>query len=158
MELSRWDPFATAFGRWDPFKEIAEMSNRLNRYVGPRAPNGGEQESLTIAQWAPAVDVIEQEKEFLIKAELPDMKKEDVKVSVDDRVMTIKGERKLEKEETGKKFHRIERSYGSFSRSFTLPEDVDAAKVSADYKDGVLNIHLPRVEKPKTSPTEVKIA
>ena len=144
--------------RWDPFKELEEMSNRLNRFFAPRGNGNGHEEALKLMQWSPAVDVSETDKEFLIKAELPEVKKEDVKVSIDEGVITISGERKQEKEEKNKKFHRIERQYGSFERSFTLPDDVDATKVAAEYKDGMLNIRLPRTEKPKPKATEVKIS
>lgn len=144
--------------KFDPFKELEEMSNRLNRFFGVSKPGNGHGESLTITQWAPAVDVSETDKEFFIKAELPDIKKEDVKVTVEDGILTIQGERKLEKEEKGKKYHRIERSYGSFLRSFTLPDDADTTKVAAEVKDGMLNIRVPKTEKPKPKATEVKIA
>jgi len=153
QEIAKWDPMT----RWDPFKELEEMSTRLNRFFGGRKSGEGD-ESLTVAQWAPAVDVSETDKEYLIKAELPEIKKEDVKVTVDDGVLSITGERRQEKEEKGKKFHRIERSYGSFSRSFTLPDDADGARIAAEFKEGMLNVRLPKTEKPKTSATEVKIA
>jgi HSP20 family protein len=113
---------------------------------------------MTVAEWSPLVDITEDEKEYLIKAELPEMKKEDVKLRVENDVLTISGERKLEKEVTGKRHHRIERSYGSFMRSFSLPEDADGSKVSADYKDGVLKVHLPKSEKAKPKAIEVKVA
>ncbi len=154
LELEKWDPIT----RWDPFKELEEMSTRLNRYFGTKKTGNGNGESLTITQWAPAVDVSETDKEFLIKAELPEIKKEDVKVTVDDGILTIQGERKQEKEEKDKKYHRIERSYGSFLRSFTLPDEADGSRIAADFKDGMLNIRLPKMEKAKTKATEVKIA
>jgi HSP20 family protein len=155
MELTRWEPFT----RWDPFKELEDMSTRLNRFFGMQKPRNGHDEPLTTAQWYPAVDVIETEKEFLIKAELPEVKKEDVKVSVEEGILSIRGERKQEKEERDKKFHRIERSYGSFMRSFTLPDEVDGARVAAEFKDGVLNVRLPRApQKAKPKAIEVKIA
>ncbi|MBH0187604.1 MAG: Hsp20/alpha crystallin family protein, partial [Nitrospira sp.] len=97
------------------------------------------------------------EGEYLIKAELPEVKKEDVKVSVEDGVLTLSGERRQEKEEKGKKYHRVERSYGSFVRSFSLPESVDEGGVKAEYKDGVLNLHLPKTEKVKPKSIEVKV-
>jgi HSP20 family protein len=153
MELTRWEPFSSLV-RWEPMKELEDMSNRLSRIF--RRGNG--EETLTTIEWAPAVDVIEGEKEYLVKAELPEVKKEDVKVSVDDGVLTIQGERKQEKEEKGKKFHRIERCFGRFLRTFTLPDEVDASKIAADFKDGVLNVHLPRLEKAKTKALEVKVA
>jgi len=111
-----------------------------------------------VAEWAPRVDISEDDKEWLVKADLPEMKKEDVKVTVENGVLTITGERKFEKEEKNKKFHRIERSYGNFYRSFTLPDGADPDKVSAGFKDGVLNVHLPKSEKAKPKAVEVKVA
>jgi len=103
------------------------------------------------------VDIVEDENEYLIKAELPEVKKDDVKVTVQDDVLTISGERMFEKEEKGRKYHRMERAYGSFARSFTLPEDADGVKVAAEFKDGVLKVHLPKSEQAKPKSIEVKI-
>ncbi len=100
----------------------------------------------------PACRHRENDKEYVIKAELPEMKKEGIKVSVEDDILCIKGERKREKEEKGKKYHRAERSYGCFERSFTLPDDADGTKVDAEYKDGVLKVHLPKSEKANRKP------
>jgi len=144
---------------WDPFRELDELQSRLATMFG-RAPvrkAGDKDEAMTVAEWAPLVDIVEDDKEYLIKAELPEVKKEDVKVAVQDDVLTITGERKSEKEEKGKKFHRVEWAYGSFARSFTLPEDADADKVTAEFKDGVLKVHLPKSEKAKTKSHEIKI-
>ena len=113
---------------------------------------------MTITQWAPSVDIIEDDKEYLVKADLPEVKKEDVKVTVENGVLTITGERKFEKEEKDKKYHRIERSYGNFFRSFTLPDAADGSKVNAEFKDGVLKVHLPKSEKTKPKAVEVKVA
>lgn len=153
--LTRWEPLT----RWNPMKELEEMEKRLSTLFG-RAPlkNGEREEAMTVAEWSPLVDISEDEKEYLIKAELPELKKEDIKVSVHEDVMTISGERKSEKEEKGKKYHRIERSYGSFMRSFTLPEDADATKVVAECKDGILRVRLPKTEKPKAKSVEIKVA
>ena len=104
------------------------------------------------------VDITEDEKEYIVKAEIPEMKKEDIKISVHDDVLSISGERKYEKEEKGKKYHRVERAYGSFMRNFTLPQDADGSKVNAEYKDGVLKVHLPKSEKAKPKAIEVKVA
>ncbi|MBM4133559.1 MAG: Hsp20/alpha crystallin family protein [Nitrospira sp.] len=149
-----------AITRWDPFKELEDMQNRLNTMFG-RAPvrkAGDKDEALTVAEWAPLVDITEDDKEYLIKAELPEVKKEDIKLTVDEDVLTITGERKYEKEEKGKKYHRVERAYGSFMRSFTLPEDADGSKVSAECKDGLLKVHLPKSEKAKPKSIEVKVS
>ena len=157
--LTRWDPLNT-LTRWDPFRELDELNNRLGTLYG-RAPvrkDGAKEETMTIAEWAPLVDIIEDEKEYLIKAELPEIRKEDVKVRVENGVLTISGERTYEKEDKGKKYHRIERAYGSFERTFTVPEDADASKVNAEFKDGVLKVHLAKDEKAKPKAVEVKVA
>lgn len=150
-----------AIVRWDPFRELEEMSDRLNRMItrpGAAQPAGQGKEVMTVADWAPTVDISETDAEYAIKAELPEVKKEDVKVTVEDGVLTLQGERKQEKEEKGKKYHRIERSYGRFVRSFTLPDTVDESKVKAEYTDGVLHLHLPKSEKAKPKQIDVKIA
>ena len=141
---------------WDPFQELKELQNRLTTMFGrtPVRPGNGE-EGITVADWAPAVDISEDDKEYIIKAELPGLKREEVKVTVEDGVLSISGERKAEKEEKTRKYHRVERSYGSFVRSFTLPDGSDATKVNADFKDGVLNVHL--AKSPKTQPKAIEI-
>ncbi len=154
--LTRWEPFK---GRLDRWKELEGMEKRLSTYLGRHAVQTETgKEAMTVAEWSPLVDITEDDKEYLIKADLPEVKKEDVKLTVQDDVMSISGERKYEKEEKGKKYHRIERAYGSFMRSFTLPEDADGSKVSAEYKDGVLKVHLPKSEKAKPKSIEVKVS
>lgn len=146
--LLRWDPMSRT--HWNQFKDREEWESRVATMLGTRAATGnGGQEALTVAQWSPLVDIIEDEKEYLIQVELPDMKKEDVRLTVENEVLAISGERKLEKEEKGKKYHRVERAYGSFVRTFSLPEDADGSKVTADFKDGMLHVHLPKSEKAK---------
>ena len=144
--------------RWDPFRELEDMSERLNRMVARPALRPSGKETMTVADWIPTVDISESDGEYLIKAELPEVKKEDVKVTVEDGVLTLQGERRQEKEEKSKRYHRVERSYGSFVRSFTLPESVDESGVKAEYKDGVLNLHLPKSEKVKPKAIDVKVA
>lgn len=129
--------------KWSPFRELEDVQSRLNRLFG---------------EWEPPVDVQETEKEYLIKAELPEVKKEDVRVEMLDGVLTIEGERKQEKEEKGKKFHKVERSYGKFVRQFTLPNEVEATKIAAEFKDGMLNVHLPKTTQAKPKAIEVKVA
>jgi HSP20 family protein len=144
--------------RWDPFRELEDMSERLNRvFTRPASRTSGGKEQLTVADWVPTVDISETDGEYLIKAELPEVKKEDVKVTVEDGVLTLQGVRHQEKDEKGKRYHRVERSYGSFVRSFTLPESVDESGVKAEYKDGVLHLHLPKTEKVKPKAIEVKV-
>jgi HSP20 family protein len=145
--------------RWDPFRELEEVSEKLNRlFSRPSVRRDSGQEAMTVADWIPTVDISETEAEFLIKAELPEVKKEDVKITLQQGVLTIQGERAQEKEERGKRYHRVERTYGTFARSFTLPEYVDDTKVKAEFKDGVLNLHVPKSEKAKPKAIEVKVA
>ena len=153
MNLIRYEPTTFPF-----FREMEAMSERLNRYLGVTPRGNGGKESLTVTDWAPAVDIQETETEFLVKVELPEVKREDVKVTVENGVLAIQGERKQEKEEKGKKFHRIERSYGTFLRTFIVPPNAEENKVAADFKDGILRVHLPKAEKPRPKAIEVKVA
>ena len=154
--LLRWDPISRT--RWNPYKDRDEFENRLATMLDAREATGnGRKEALTVAQWSPLVDITEEEKEYLIRAELPDMKKEDVRLTVENGVLTISGERKFEKEEKGRKYHRIERAYGSFVRSFSLPEDADGSKVTADFKDGMLQVHLPKSVKATPKAIEITV-
>lgn len=148
----------SALVSWNPLREFTNLENRLERLFGlPSLSRNGEREAMTVSQWSPLVDISEDTNEYLVKAELPEMKKEEVKVSVENGELTISGERKIEKEDKGKKYHRIERSYGSFMRSFTLPETVSGEKVSAEFKDGILTVHLPKDEKAKPKTIDVKV-
>ena len=149
--LTKWEPFKD----WDPFSELDEFQNRLGSFFG-HSPARRNREG-TFSSWSPAVDIIEDEKEFLVKAELPEVKKEDVHVSVENGVLLISGERKFEKEEKNKRYHRTERSYGSFTRSFSLPDGADASKVRAEFKDGLLRVHMPKSETAKPKQIEVKV-
>lgn len=154
MNLIRYEPTSLNFPL---FREMEEMSDRLNRLFGTwTRPNGGK-EPLTVVDWTPSVDILETETEYLVKAELPEIRREDVKVTVENGILTLTGERKHEKEEKGRKFHRVERSYGTFLRTFTVPSDADEAKVAADFKEGVLRVHLPKTEKPRPKAIEVKV-
>jgi HSP20 family protein len=145
----------TQITRWNPLREMDQLQERMNSlWNGRLFPFNGE-ETVSLPEWTPAVDIVEDEREFLVKAELPEMKREDIKVTVEDRVLTITGERKQEKEEKNKRFHRVERSYGSFSRSFTLPATA-GDKVTAEFKDGLLRVHLPKDGKPAGRTVEIK--
>ncbi len=150
--LTKWNPLTD----WDPFRELNEFSNRLGAFFG-QTPAGRREEGGTPAEWSPSVDIVEDDKEFLVKAELPEVKKEDVHVNVQNNVLTIQGERSFQKEEKGKRYHRRERGYGAFTRSFTLPEGTDASKVKAEYKDGLLKVHLPKSEEAKPKQIEVRV-
>jgi len=143
---------------WNPARELEEMSDRLNRVLTRGARERNENEAMTVADWIPLVDISETTAEYVIKAEIPEVKKEDVKVTLEHGVLTVQGIRRQEAEEKGKKYHRVERSYGSFVRRFSLPDVVDDAQVQAVFKDGILMLHLPKSEKAKPKAIEVKVA
>ncbi|HMF80409.1 MAG TPA: Hsp20/alpha crystallin family protein, partial [Candidatus Acidoferrum sp.] len=145
---------------WNPLREMEEAQNRFNPFFLAGFPNrmgSGEIHSLTVADWSPEVDISEDDRGYLLKADLPEMKKDDVRVTVEDGVLSVSGERKCEKEDQNRKFHRIERSFGNFRRSFTLPEDADSTKVTAEFRDGVLKVHLPTTPIARSKAIEVKV-
>ena len=145
--------------RWDPFRELEEMNDRLNRVFGRASlAHAKDKDAMVAFDWAPSVDISENNEEFVIKAELPGVNKDDVKVAVEEGIVRIQGERKQEKEEKDKKFHRVERSYGSFLRTFSLPTNIDEAKIQAQFKDGVLNVRLPKSASAKPKAIEVKVS
>jgi len=157
FKMTSYDPFRATL--LDPIKELRDFQNRFNTMFNrvPMKTGDLKEETLAPTQWVPAVDIIEDEKEYLIKAELPDIRHEDVHVKVQDGILSLAGERKFEKEEKGKKFHRVERAYGMFTRTFELPMDANAAKIVAEFKDGILKVHLPKSEEAKPRAVEVKI-
>ena len=136
--------------RWEPFREMDELLKGFTPFLG-RMPMTRPVEGLE--EFMPLADIVERDKEYLIKVDLP----EDVKVLFDDGVLTIKGERKIEKDEKGDKVHRTERYFGMFERSFVLPEDVDTKAIRAEAKEGVLTIHLPRTAVEKARPLAISI-
>src|SRR6058998_814846 len=145
---------------WNQLREMEEATqNRFNRFLGgfPNRIGSGETHSLTVADWSPEVDISQDEHEYLLKADLPEMKKDDVRITVDDGILCVSGERKGEKEDRNKKFHRIERSFGNFRRSFTLPEDADSTKVTAEFRDGVLKVHLPTTAIARSKAIQVNV-
>src|SRR4029450_5764144 len=145
---------------WNPLREMDEALNRFNPFFLAGFPNrmgSGEIHRLTVAGWSPEVDISQDDHEYLLKADLPEMKKDDVRVTVEDGILSVSGERKSVKEEQKKKFHRIERSFGNFRRSFTLPEDADSTKVTAEFRDGVLKVHLPTTPIARSKAIEVKV-
>src|SRR6266487_5696596 len=146
---------------WNPLREMEEAQNRFNPFFLGGFPNrmgSGEIHSLAVSDWSPEVDISEDDQGYLLKADLPEMKKDDVRVTVEDRILSVSGERKTVKEDQKRKFHRIERSFGNFRRSFTLPEDADSTKVTADFHDGVLKVHLPTTARPRSKAIQVKVA
>jgi HSP20 family protein len=149
-----------ALKRWNQQKALEAWQDALGKLVSPfpvHLPEGKE-EPIAVPEWAPLVDISEDDREYLIKAELPEVGKEDVKVTAEEGTLTISGDRKFEKAEISRKYHRVERVYGSFGRSFSLPDDASPAKVSAEFKDGVLTVHLVKTEKTKPKTIEVKVA
>ena len=146
--------------RWNQLRQLEDLQHGLGSLFS-RAPtqwSEGQEEPMAVAEWAPLVDISEDDHEYLIKAELPEVKKEDVKVTAEEGTLTIMGERKFVKGEKGRKYHRMERTYGSFGRSFALPDDASPAKVSAEFKDGVLSVHLAKTEKARPQQVEIKAA
>jgi HSP20 family protein len=142
--------------RFEPFRDLALFQDRVNRLFGDLY---GQRDEGVLSNWVPAVDIYEDDKGGLVlKAELPDVKREDVSVTVENNTLTLSGERKLESEVKKEKFHRIERAYGRFSRSFSLPATVDANRIAAEFKDGVLSIRLPFREEVKPRTIDVAVA
>ena len=138
--------------RWDPFREL-NQNRQLDRFFD-RWPSWADTPTSTSA-WAPNVDIFEAEDELVVKAELPGVDPKDVELNVENNVLTISGERRLEFEDKKENYHRVERAYGSFTRSFSLPQLIDENKIEAEYKDGVLTVHVPKHEKAK--PRQIKI-
>jgi len=147
-----------AITRWRPFRDLLSIQDEMNRLFDEFFGRSPARAEWTDGVWSPSVDVSETKDNVIIKAEMPGIKKDDVKISIQDNVLTMKGEKKQEKEEKDANYHRIERSYGSFCRSFTLPTSVKTDKIKATYKDGILTITLPKTEevKPKEIPISIE--
>lgn len=143
---------------WNPFRELEEMMDRMNRSL-PAVWGQGDRERMSLVDWSPSVNIKENDSSYVIEAELPRVNKEDVKVSVDEGVLTIEGERKMRKEEgeKGTKYHRVETAYGSFMRRFTLPEDADDAKVAASFKNGMLEVSIPKSKEKKARTHHIEV-
>src|SRR5580765_1605989 len=148
-----------AIVRWnDPFRDFAQLQNRIN-HVFSDVYGRGEEGLTSSGTWTPPVDIYHNgEHEIVLKAELPDMTREDIDITVDNGTLTIKGEKKLANEVKEEQYHRIERHYGSFTRSFSLPPTVDTTKVGADYRNGVLTVRLPLREEAKPRQIKVDVA
>jgi HSP20 family protein len=144
--------------RWQPFEDIERTMNRMLTGKAWRLPRMFEGENGDL-EWQPSSDITETEAEYLVRAELPGVKKEDVKITIENGTITLSGERKIEKESKTAKVHRMESFHGTFSRSFTLPSDVDAKQIKAESKDGVLTVHLPKTAvTPAAKAIEVKVS
>jgi HSP20 family protein len=143
--------------RWEPFGDVDALFSRLvqNGFAnGGRLALSGNNRKL---DWAPSADISETEKEYVIRAELPAVKKEDVQVTYEDGIITIKGERNQQKDEKGEKFHRMETFFGSFERSFSLPDNVNADAIRCESKDGILTVHVPKTELLKSKPKQITV-
>ena len=143
---------------WNPIREMETVRNRMDRLFDRSLVPWTGEETFTASEWSPLVDVSEDDKEFTIKADLPEVKKENVHVTIEDGTLRITGERKFEKEEKGRRYHRIERSYGTFERSFVLPEGAKTDELKAEFKDGTLQVHLPKAPEIQTKAIEVPVS
>ncbi len=145
----------TVITRWDPFREFSTLQDRMNRLFRESYGPEGREESLTTSTFAPPVDVYEDEHTVTLKIEVPGIDEKDIDVRIENNVLTVHGERKFEKEEKEENFRRVERQYGSFTRTFTLPSTLDAEKVAAHYDKGILKIALPK--KAEAKPKQIKV-
>src|SRR5579862_557506 len=145
----------TLLTRWDPLRDLATMQNRINRFVRESYSPEGPEEALTTTSFAPPVDIYEDEHTIALKMEVPGIDEKDIDVRIENTTLTVHGERKFEKEEKEENFRRVERQYGSFTRSFTLPNTVDTEKVSATYDKGILKIKLSK--KAEAKPKQIKV-
>ena len=149
-----------ALVRWEPFQDLLAIQERMNRLFDEtlQRTRSRDEEDISAGLWAPPVDIYETENEIVLKAELPEIDQKDIEIKVEDSTLTIRGERKFEQETKKENYHRIERAYGKFSRSFSLPNTIDQEKIKASYKDGILKLVMPKREekKPKQITVEVK--
>jgi len=145
-----------AITRWDPFRDLGILQERMNRVFEDAAVRGWKNdEPSATTSWSPAVDIYETDSEIMVQAELPGIDRKDIALQLENNVLTLKGDRRFEKETNQENYHRIERSYGGFSRAFTIPTIVDEDKIRADYRDGILKIALPKKEQVKAK--QIKI-
>lgn len=141
--------------RWDPFRDLATLRERMNRLFEEAYTSRGEEKDMVASTWNPSVDIYEKENELVLKAELPGIDENDIEIKIEDNTITLKGDRKFEKETKEENYHRIERSYGSFYRSFTLPQNIDQENIKAESENGILKITMPK--KAELKPKKVKI-
>lgn len=143
--------------RWEPFRDTGDFFRSMSRPMFGRWPGLLGEDIPTKFEWSPAVDIKETDKEYLVTAELPGLSREDVKVTLEDSVLTIEGERRQEKELKDERIHRVERFYGGFCRSFTLPEDAKAEGIRAETRDGLLSVHVPKIQIEKAKAVQIKV-
>lgn len=148
-----------AIMRWEGFRDLLSLQDRMNHLFdeSARGVNRGREEEWATGAWAPAVDIYEQGGDLVLKAELPGVDPKDVDVRIENNVLTLKGERKVDNEVKRDSYHRVERAYGSFTRAFTLPTSVDTTKVKADFRDGVLRVVLPKREESKPKQVQIEV-
>ena len=142
--------------RYDPFRDLRNLQEEVNRLFTGNVGRSFEDEGIARGSWNPSVDIYENKDQLVLEAELPGMKREDFELSVENNVITLRGERHFEKRDDTDNYHRVERAYGSFTRSFTLPNTVTGEGASADYRNGVLRVTLPKREETKARRIEVK--
>ncbi len=135
--------------RWEPLRELSSLQSEMNRLFNTVVDNPGATAGAPLRRWIPAMDLVEGTNEFVLRADLPGMKQEDVSIEFEDNVLTVSGERKSQHEERGEGFHRVERAFGSFSRTLTLPKGIDPEGISAGFEDGVLEVRIPKPEERK---------
>lgn len=145
--------------RWEPVRELQTVQNEMNRLFNTffDSPTPGGNGWTTLRRWIPAVDVTETDGQYVLRADLPGMSESDVNIELDDNVLTISGERKSEHEQRSEGFYRVERASGSFSRSLTLPEGVDADSIQAGFENGVLEVRIPKPEQPKPRKVQISV-
>jgi HSP20 family protein len=163
--LVKWNPFRKSAEleldpwrsglRFDPGREFEEMFRSMQRAMALWPSRGSE--PITLTEWSPSVDIAETDQEFVIKAELPELRKQDIKVSVEDGTLYLTGERKVESEDKGLTFHRMERAYGRFERAFTLPENAEREKITSEYKEGILTVRLPKNPKARRAAQQIEV-
>jgi HSP20 family protein len=148
-----------AIVRWEPFRELSTLQNEMNRlfntvFESPAPGNSGS----TMRRWMPAMDLVETDDHFVLRADLPGMKQDDVKIEFEDGTLTVSGERKVEHESKNEGYYRVERAFGSFSRSLTLPQGIDPEAVTANFDNGVLEVRIPKPEERKPRRIEIEAA
>jgi HSP20 family protein len=158
MTLVQWKP-VRGVSTWHPVTSLAEEVISMQREIDRMFDrfSGGQSDESALAGWAPVVDILEEANQYVVRAELPGVDKNDVKITVESNHLTIRGEKKQEEEKEGRNYHRVERSYGAFYRSFTLPTTVVSSKIEASFADGVLTVSIPKVEEVKPKAIEVKV-
>jgi HSP20 family protein len=144
--------------KYDPFRDLRNLQDEMNRLFTLGFPRGANQEEILRGAWSPSVDIYEGKDEIVLEAELPGMRAEDVDVSIENNIITLRGERKFEKKDENDNYHRVERAYGSFTRSFTLPRNVVGDEAKAEFTNGILHISLPKREEEKARKIEIKAA